>query len=80
MTDKIGAAGHHAGSDTANRDGRQKLLGAASADAQEQLESRAVDPRLGAVFELAEGFGQAVEPKWLIGHESTPKNRGLDHP
>jgi len=57
MAHKIGAAGHHAGSDTANRDGREKLLGAAAADAQERLESGAVDPRLGAVFELAEGFG-----------------------
>jgi hypothetical protein len=68
MAHQIGAAGHHAGSDTANREGREKLLGAAAADAQERLESGAVDPRLGAVFELAEGFGEPVEPQRFVWH------------
>jgi hypothetical protein len=53
------------------RGGGQKLLGAAAADAAQRLEGGAVDPLLGAVFELADGFGEAVEPEWLVRHPAT---------
>jgi hypothetical protein len=70
MSHDIVAVGDQTGSDTAFGDRRQELLGAAASDAEQRLQSRPVDPRLGAVSELAESLREAVQPEGLIGHGS----------
>ena len=66
--DDIGAAGHQAGSDAPLGDGGKNLLSAATSDAEERFEGGAVDPGVEGRFELADGFGEAVEPERFIGH------------
>ena len=70
MGDDIGPVSDDAGSDAAFRNGRQELLGAPASDAQQRLQSRAVNPRLRAEFELTESLGKAVQPEGFIWHEA----------
>jgi hypothetical protein len=68
MSDDIGAMSDHAGPHPPPGDRSQELLGAAPADGEQRLEGGPVHPGLGGIFELADGFGQAVEPERLIRH------------